>query len=101
MTRTLHINDETDTYRPSQGVYGFTISDDKHMAYRSALRVAHLKFGVLSAVRKDTMTPWLQVTVVETTFDKNGRAQPKQICTVLEREEMIALRDVLNATLGE
>lgn len=101
MTRRLHILSETDTYKPSQGWNGFTMVDDKHRTRNSFLDNADLHLGVLSSVRKDTQTPWLELTVVETTTDKNGRYRPKRIYFVLCEAEMIALRDTINATLAQ
>ncbi len=93
MTRKLHILDEQSTYKPSRGWHGFDLIDDQHRTVNSFLRNAVLRLGVLASVRKDTMEPWLGVTLVETTYDKNGRARPKQIGVLLKR-------DTINAVLG-
>lgn len=100
MSRKLHMLDEQSTYKPSFGWHGFDLIDDQHRTFNSFLPNADLRLGVLASVSKDTMEPWLEVTLVETTYDKNGRARPEQIGVLLKREEMIALRDTINAVLG-
>ena len=104
MTRKIHIlseDDPSNTYKPSQGWHGFTIFDDQHRSVNSFINNADLRFGVLSSIRKDTGEAWLEITSVETTYDKNGRARPKQISVMLKRDEMIALRDTINAVLNK
>ncbi len=101
MTRKLHKLSEADSYKPSQGWHGFTVTDDAHRKANSFVDNAHLHFGVLGSVSKTKGQPWLELRTVETTFDKNGKARSHEAYLVLNRDEMIALRDTINAVLGD
>ena len=94
--RTLHINGELDTYKPSKGFHGFSVFDRSHQTVNSTVVNADLYAGFLAANEKPSGLPWLQIDVVETTFDKNGRSRPRQVSMVLRGEELTALRDLLN-----
>lgn len=101
MTRKLHKLTESDTYKPSHGWHGFSITDNAHRTVNSFVDNARLHFGVLGSVNKTNGQPWLELKTVETTFDKNGKARSHESYLTMKRDEMIALRDTINAVLGD
>lgn len=97
MTRKIYPLTETDIYKPINGFSGFAIHDRKHRTINSHLDNAELYAGFVGPVGGD----WLEINLTETTIDRNGRARNKQISVLLKRDEMLALRDTINAVLNK
>lgn len=98
MSRKIQPHTERSIYKPSNGFHGFLLVDDDHRKHNSFVPDTRLDANFTSAVQKSNGEPWLEIDLTETWEIKTG-SRSKTITVTLRKEEMLALRDVIDAAL--